>query len=173
MKKLLLLIFTAVLSLNLQAQSIDKTKSIVNFKIGNMKISSVKGTFTNMSGTINFEEADLKNSSFDVCVDASTVNTKNKNRDKTLTEAGFFDVEKYPKICFKSKDIYITPDGFAAKGKLSMHGVTKDEIISFSYKNNHFNGELEVSREAYKIGDSMGNFLISDTAKLEIDCFVK
>ncbi|WP_341227416.1 YceI family protein [uncultured Arcticibacterium sp.] len=173
MKKLLLIIFTAALSLNLQAQSIDKTKSLVKFKIGNMKISSVKGTFSDMSGTIKFDEANLENASFNVCVNAATVSTKNKSRDKTLTEAGFFDVENYPKICFVSNDIFKTPEGYEAKGKLSMHGITKEEIINFTYTDNHFNGELEVSREAYKIGDSMGNFLISDTAKLEIDCFVK
>lgn len=173
MKKLLILIFTAVLSFNLQAQSIDKTKSIVNFKIGNMKISSVKGTFSGMAGTINFNEKDLSNANFDVCVDVETVNTKNEKRDGHLRGPGFFDAEKYPKICFKSNDIYKTPEGYASKGKLSMHGITKDAIINFTYTNKHFVGELEVNREAYKIGDSMGGFLISDTAKLEIDCFLK
>lgn len=173
MKKLLLLLFTTALTFNLNAQGIDSQKSIVNFKIGNMKISSVKGTFSGMKGTIKFNEADLTNASFDVCVDVETVNTKNEKRDGHLKGPGFFDAEKHPKICFKSNDIYKSPEGYEAKGKLTIHGITKDEIINFTYANNHFNGKLEVSREAYKIGDSMGNFLISDTAKLEIDCFVK
>ncbi|MDW7692641.1 YceI family protein [Flammeovirgaceae bacterium SG7u.111] len=57
------------------AQTVDSEKSIVNFKIDNMKINTVEGTFSGMNGNVNFNTNNPANSTFDVRIDASTVNT--------------------------------------------------------------------------------------------------
>lgn len=161
------------LSFNTYAQEINKDKSNVAFSISNMKWKTVDGTFSNMTGKVEFNESKPEEAKFEVCVDASTVNTDNKKRDEHLKSADFFHVEKYPKICFTSSSVTKSKDGYLAKGKLTMHGVTKDVEINFTYKDKKFEGTLDVNRLDYKVGVETGGFTIGETAKLKIVCVVK
>jgi polyisoprenoid-binding protein YceI len=167
---LAILFFT---SLNLVAQEINSKESVVKFSISNMKVRTVDGTFSNMTGKIDFDESKPEDASFDVCIDASTINTDNEKRDKHLKTSDFFDVEKYPKICFKSTSISKSKDGYLAKGKLTMHGVTKDVEINFSYKDKKFEGKLDINRFDYKIGVDTKSVTVGETASLTILCVVK
>ena len=40
---------------------------------------------------------------FRASIDAKSINTRNADRDKDLRSALFFDVDKFPRITFKSK----------------------------------------------------------------------
>jgi len=155
-------------TMSLQAQTIDTQKSAANFTVKNMKWITVEGNFTGMTGDIKFDEADLANSSFNVCVDAATVNTDNDARDKHLRNEDFFDVEKYSNICFASTSISQKGSGFVTKGQLTMHGVTKEVSIPFTYSNGTFKGNLKISRYDYKVGESTGTFMVSENINLEI-----
>ncbi len=168
MKKVLIMVICILPSLLLQAQTLDTQKSKANFEVKNMKWMTVEGHFSGMKGDINFNEADLANSSFNVCVDAATVNTDNNARDKHLRNEDFFHVDKYPTICFTSTSISKTSKGFVTKGSLTMHGVTKGVSINFTYKNGQFVGQLNINRLDYKVGESTGTFMVSDAIKLEI-----
>ncbi|UII29586.1 YceI family protein [Fulvivirga ulvae] len=154
----------------LTAQSINTDNSIVNFEISNMKINAVEGTFKGMSGTIKFDPDNLKLSDFDVCIDASTVNTGNKKRDAHLLTADFFNAEKYPKICFQSTLITRSGHGYEVKGKLTMHGVVKDVTIPFAVSGSQLTGTLKVKRLDYKIGEETGTFMVGDEVDITITC---
>jgi len=148
------------------AQTINNDKSVVNFKISNMKMKTVKGTFSGMKGTVNFTPNNFASSNFDVCIDASTVNTENKKRDDHLRTADFFDTEKYPTICFKSKSITKNADTYLAKGTLTMHGITKEVEIPFTFSNNVLKGTLTVKRLDYKVGESTGEFMVGNEVEM-------
>ncbi len=150
------------------AQSLNSDKSLVNFSIKNMKVRTVEGTFTGMKGEIRFDENDLDKSSFKVSVDAATVNTDNKKRDDHLRNADFFHVEEYPQISFESTSIELTSNGFSTKGMLTMHGVTREVEIPFTFSDNQFVGTLDVNRFDYKIGEDTGTTSVDETATLEI-----
>jgi len=156
-----------------QTQSIDQEKSVVEFKIGAMGFGKAKGTFKNMKGEFNFNKSNLKNSNFEVCVDASTVNTKNKKRDKHLKNEDFFNVEIYPTICFESTSITKLNDTYITKGNLTLHGTTKEIEIPFSFKNNTFTGTIEINRLDYDLGEGTGTFMVSDKVKITITCVVE
>lgn len=170
-KLLLLFILFTISTLN--AQPINKEKSVVEFEIENMYISSVDGTFSGFSGEVDFDTEKIWESKIDVCIDASTVDTGNKKRDKHLRTEDFFHVEKYPKICFTSSNIYNTSTGIVAKGELQMHGVTKTVKIPLTYENKILEGSLNISRYDYNIGNDTGTFTIGEEVEIKIKCVLK
>ena len=157
---------------NVHAQSIDQSASSISFKIGNMKISSVNGSFSGLKGNAAFDPSDPARSKFAVCVDAATVDTGNKKRDKHLRTDDFFDVEKYPAICFASTSVEKAENGFMAKGKLTMHGITKDVEVTFTYGNRTLTGTITVNRLDYGVGPS-GTFMAGDEVEISIVCVMK
>ena len=173
MKRSIFLIASLLVGFIANAQTIDSNNSVVNFGISNMKWKTVEGTFSGMKGTIDFDENNLQNSSFNVCIDAATVNTKNEKRDAHLKNEDFFDVEKYPEICFTSSSIEKSSEGYLTKGTLTMHGVSKPVEINFTYTDNTFVGELTINRFDYKVGEGTNTFMVGEEATLEIICKLK
>ncbi len=169
MKRLLLILFLLV-SISGFTQ-IDTEKSVIKFQISNTAFNTVEGTFTGMTGTVSFDPKNLTNSKFDVCVDASSVNTENEKRDNHLRKEDFFFVEKYPKICFSSAQIVKTTKGYKVTGDLTMHGTTKVVEVPFTYSDKIFIGELTLDRQDYGVGGN--SVLVGDEVELEIVCTLK
>lgn len=154
-------------------QDIDTNTSEVSFKISNLGLNTVKGTFKNMTGTFNFNPADLENSNFDICIEVSTIDTGNNKRDTHLRSEDFFEVEKYPNICFTSISVVKHDGKYLTTGNLTIHGVTKVVEIPFEFTNNTFTGDFELERLDYKIGEDTGTFMVGSTANITITCVVK
>ncbi len=152
----------------LEGQTLNTETSIVNFKIGNMKIRTVKGTFQGLQGRINFDPADLSTASFEVCLDVATVNTGNKKRDEHLLKEDFFFEATYPQICFTSISVEKTATAYLTKGNLTIHGTSKEVLLPFTFDGKTFKGTLEVSRYDYGVGMDTGTFLVSENVELEI-----
>jgi polyisoprenoid-binding protein YceI len=103
---------------------IDPAHSHAQFKVRHMMISNVKGEFTKLSGVVKVD-ADITQSSVEVTADATSISTRDPQRDGHLKSPDFFDVEHYPTITFKSTKITRTDDGLELTGDLIMRGVTK------------------------------------------------
>ena len=120
-----------------------------NWKIGedySIKFSgnNASGIFKGLKGTVNFDDANLASSKFDVTVDVATINTGNGMKNTHAKSDKWFDAEKYPTISFITSSITKTSTGYEAKGSLTMHGVTKDFIMPFSFSKKG-NGAVFVS----------------------------
>jgi polyisoprenoid-binding protein YceI len=103
---------------------IDKTHTGINFSINHF-FSAVTGNFTDYSGTISFDEANLEGSSVSFTIPVSSVNTQDAKRDKHLQSADFFDAKQFPNITFKS-DKFVEKDGeLKVLGDLTIRDVTK------------------------------------------------
>lgn len=150
-------------------QTINTEKSVVEFKIRNMGVRTVTGTFKGMEGNVNFSANNPSASEFEVCIKTATINTENKKRDEHLKGADYFDAEKYPTICFKSSQVSRTSDGYLVKGKLMLHGITKYVEFPFKYTQNVFSGSLKLNRLDYKIGGD-GTFMVGSNVELTITC---
>lgn len=111
------------------------------------------GEFTGLKGTVNFDEKDLANSKFDVTVDVASINTGNGMKNTHAKSDRWFDAEKYPTISFTSSSITKTADGYETKGSLSMHGITKDFTMPFTFADNTFSSNFEVARADFKLDD--------------------
>ena len=106
--------------------NLDPIHSVAEFKVKHMMISSVKGQFTGITGVLTLDENDITCSRVDATIDASTINTREAQRDVHLKSADFFDVEQFPKLGFKSTQVKRTGhDELTATGDLTIHGVTR------------------------------------------------
>jgi polyisoprenoid-binding protein YceI len=115
----------------------------------------IQGVFTGLKAVVNFDEKDLATSGFEASVDVSTFNTGNGMMNTHAKSEQWFDAEKNPTVSFKSSSIAKTATGYEAKGKLSMHGISKDFTIPFTFEKTAtgglFKSTFEVNRLAYEI----------------------
>lgn len=161
------------LASSVTAQVIDTRESQVEFTIGNLGVKTVKGTFSGMKGQVRFDTASLSSSYFDVCIDASTVNTGIRKRDEHLKNKDFFDVNNYPVICFKSGYIVKMRESYITRGKLTMHGITREVTIPFIFTGHMLKGTFSLKRLDYDIGSTTGTLLVSDEVEITITCILK
>ena len=150
--------------------------SKVRFVIKNFGINT-GGTFEGLAGIITFDPANLANASFNVTVDAKTVDTDLEARDNHLRKEEYFDVEKYPKVSFKSTKITTTnKDGYLFMfGVITIKNISKE--ISFPFKQTSkdggilFDGEFKLNRLDFGVGGK--SFSMSDELNVELSIFAK
>jgi polyisoprenoid-binding protein YceI len=105
---------------------IDPTHSSVHFSVRHMMVSNVRGEFAKVTGTIRFDAGNPTASTVEATIDASSINTRDSQRDAHLKSAEFLDVEKFPTLSFYSKQVEPNHDGGRVKGDLTVHGVTRE-----------------------------------------------
>ncbi len=112
---------------------IDTVHSNVGFKVRHL-VSKTSGEFTDFDGTIVADFGNLGASSVKFTIQTASIDTKNEKRDGHLRSADFFDAEKYPEITFTSSKITkIDGDSYAVTGTLTMHGVSKEVILTVDF----------------------------------------
>lgn len=161
---------------------IDKAHSEAAFQVRHL-ISKVRGRFSDLSGTIAFDEGQPERSVVDVAIQASSIDTGTNDRDAHLRSDDFFAVEKFPLITFRS--VSIAPKGQAAfdvTGDLKVRGVTRQVVIPVSYlgaatdpwgnQKIAFEGELTLNRKDYGLNWNAaletGGFLVGDEVKVSL-----
>ena len=109
---------------------IDPVHSLVEFAVRHLMVTTFKGCFTGVTGTIVLDEVDLSHSRVEVSIDAASVDTRNEQRDAHLRSDDFFEVATYPQIIFESWGVE-PEDGERAKvsGDLTIHGVTRLAVL--------------------------------------------
>lgn len=121
------------LSLAVETYKIDGAHSAAIFSVKHLGISTVRGRFTDVSGTIEFDPQAPEKSSVVAVIKASSITTDNATRDKHLNSPDFFDTAKYPEITFKSTSVrHESGENYVAVGNLTMKDVTKQVEIPFT-----------------------------------------
>jgi polyisoprenoid-binding protein YceI len=109
---------------------IDPAHTEVEFAVKHMMISTVKGRFAEVSGTIDLDEADLSGSSVEVEIDVASIDTRQGQRDEHLRSADFFDVENHPKLTFRSRRVEVEGVGhFRIVGDLTIRDQTREVVL--------------------------------------------
>ena len=122
---LAVLALAALPALAQDTYKIDPVHSEVSFKVGHL-LAKVSGRFTKFEGRIQVDTTDIRRSSVEVTIDATSLTTDNEARDKHLKSADFFDVAKYPTLTFKSTAVKEVAKGkLEITGDFTLHGVTK------------------------------------------------
>lgn len=129
---LLLSLFLVNAVFSADKYALDPVHSSIGFSIRHLVINSVKGKFTEFTGTLLYDEGDITKSSVNVTIKAASINTGTPNRDKDLRSANFLDAEKFPELTFQSQRIEKRGDGYVAVGTLTMHGVSKEISLPFT-----------------------------------------
>ncbi len=114
------------------AWEIDRAHSAVNFTINHF-FTPVDGTFADYDATVHFNPENLDESSIEVTIPVSSVDTRNERRDGHLLSEDFFNAEEWPSIRFVSHSIESRGDNnFVAIGEMTIRDVTKEFELPFT-----------------------------------------
>jgi polyisoprenoid-binding protein YceI len=119
---------------------LDPAHSSAQFAVRHMGISTVRGTFTKLSGTARYEPADSKNDSVEVTIETASVDSRVEMRDNDLRSDHFFDVQKYPTMTFRSTKLESAgTDKLKITGDLTIRGITKPVTLDVEGPSKPFN----------------------------------
>src|SRR5260370_40980134 len=82
---------------------LDPAHSSAHFSVRHIMISNVRGEFTKVTGTVNFDPDNLHASSVEAAIDAGSIRRRHEQRDAHLKSPDFRDLEHYPEIRVRSK----------------------------------------------------------------------
>jgi polyisoprenoid-binding protein YceI len=111
---------------------VDPVHTTIAFAVRHMGVSTVRGRFGDVKGSIIYDPDNIASSGVEVTIQSASISTNNEKRDSDLRSDQFLDVEKFPVITFKSRKVQKSEDGFVAIGDLTIHGVTKEVSIPFT-----------------------------------------
>ncbi len=156
--------------------TIDPFRSYLSFSIGFMKVKTVEGTFHDYSGTIMYAEQDVARSTVSAVVEAESIFTGVRARDRHLRTSDFFDTDRYPHIAFRSTRIQPRSEGWDMAGTLTLHGQSREVTIrcqpepaAGGGERLSFRGELQLRRRDYGvIGNFWGNQVLGDEVTVEL-----
>ncbi|MFF0779657.1 YceI family protein [Streptomyces sp. NPDC003720] len=162
----------------------DPPHTAIRFIAKHVGMAHVHGRFTRFTGGIRVTP-DVTDSQVSVRIDASSIATGNKTRDKHLRSADFLDVERYPYIDFTSnRFVYRGGSRWTLNGTLTMHGTSRSVGLDTTYLgtvNGGYEQELrcaalakaELHREDFTLNwRSMlarGIAVVGPTVQLELD----
>ncbi len=147
-------------------------------------VSTVKGEFTDYTGTIQFDKADLSAFAAEVTIQSASIDTRNQERDKHLKSGDFLDAEKFPEIIFQGKKLELVEgDDYMLTGDLTIRGVTKEISIPvtiagpvnspFGTKVIGFAGETKINRQDFGVSWNKaldtGGYVVSDEVKILVN----
>ena len=117
---------------------LDPTHSSVEFAIKHMMMTTVRGRFKNMRGTLTADEEHPEGCCVEVEFDVASIDTGVADRDAHLRSADFFDAERYPKITFKSRRVEGSfaqeGDHFRVTGDLVIRDTTMEVVLDCEYE---------------------------------------
>ena len=172
-------LLTAAASAQTQTWNIDTPHSAAQFSVRHLGISTVRGAFTKVSGTVQYDAANPGKTVIDATIDASSIDTRVEMRDNDLKGANYFDVAKFPSITFKSKKVEVPSAGkLKVTGDLTMHGVTKEVVLDVDgpsaavkdpWGNNRVGVSASTKLNRQDFGVSGGSPMVGDDIPITID----
>src|SRR6476661_4425904 len=151
--------------------TLDASHSTVEFVAKHMMITTVKGRFADVTGTIVADEANFTDSSVEVTMQAESLDTRTGERDAHLRSPDFLDVDHYPTITFKSTSIRditkpITLDvEFGGEGKDPWGGTRASFSAHGKFDRRDYGLTWNVALET-------GGILVSNEVKINIEAQV-
>jgi polyisoprenoid-binding protein YceI len=110
---------------------IDPAHTTVEFSVRHMMVTTVKGQFQKVKGTVELDEKDATKSTVEASIETASIDTREAKRDGHLKSADFFDAAKFSTITFKSTKIEKAGKGkFKVTGDLTMHGISKPLVLT-------------------------------------------
>jgi polyisoprenoid-binding protein YceI len=160
------------------AYSVDAEHSRVEF-VGVQAGADFKGVFHKFTAAVAFAPDALENSDFDVQIDLNSVDSMDKDRDKTIRGPDIFDVAHQPSAHYLAKSFAKSAAGYTATGTLTLHGVTKPLPIDFQFTKTATGATLEGSAKLKRLdfgvgqGDWKSTEWVGDAVKISFSLVLK
>jgi polyisoprenoid-binding protein YceI len=151
MKAVLALAMCGALHAQAVHWKIDPLHSSAQFSVKHLMISTVRGQFGGVKGTIVYDPKNPAAATVEATIDCSTVNTGEPKRDADLKTAEFFDVKNYPVMKFKSKRVEVEGSGkLRLTGDLTINAITREVMLDLDAPS----AEIKDAQGRVKIGVS-------------------
>jgi polyisoprenoid-binding protein YceI len=126
------LLMTGAMTSHAAEYNIDGAHSDVVFKVRHMGISTVTGSFAEVSGSFNVDPKNVAATTGSAVVKVASINTNNAKRDGHLKSDDFFNAEQFPEIKFVSKsvrNVNLADSTADLVGDLTIRDVTKEIVL--------------------------------------------
>jgi len=163
---------------------IDASHSNIEFSVKHMMVTSTKGRFSGVTGTVVIPESGVADASVDVSIDADTVDTRDAKRDEHLRSNDFFGSGDHPQIVFRSTRIAANGgDEMKIHGDLTIKGTTKPVVLDAEFHGEGMNpwgmtvagysAATRINREDFGVtwnaALEAGGVLVSNEVKVNLD----
>ena len=114
--------------------ALDKPHTQIKFSVNRGGWSRVAGWFEKFDGAINFDQANVANSSVEATISTASINTGFAKRDAHLRSPDFFNAKEFPNMTFKSTKVEKTGAKTGKMmGNLTLLGVTKPVTLEVTF----------------------------------------
>ena len=182
-KSLITLSLLALPGLFADEYKIDGSHSKAGFAVKHLMVSTVRGDFSKVSGTIVYDEKNPAATKVNATIDVTAVNTNEPKRDEHLKGPDFFEVENHPKLTFTSTSVEPKGDDYVVTGDLSIKGTTKSVVLDLEFNGVHpdpwggtragFSAETEISRKEFGVDFEIpmdgGGVVVGDKIKVLLE----
>jgi polyisoprenoid-binding protein YceI len=168
--------------------AIDPAHSSLEFAVKHMMVSTVKGRFHGVEGTLRIDEAHPGASVIEAAVDVASVDTGVDQRDAHLRSDDFFNAERFPRISFRSTKIERAEHAPTWKltGDLTIRDVTRSVVLDVEEDGRGldamgkdragFTAETKISRKDFGVNWNglieTGGVVVGDTVKVTLNVAV-
>ena len=163
--------------------TIDPTHTRLGFSARHAMVTTVRGQFTDFSGTAHIDSADPAASRVELTIQTASIDTGVADRDGHLRSADFFDADNNKEITFVSTKVERDGADWAITGDLTIKDVTKPVTIEFEQTGSArdpfgnlrvgFEGAASINRKDWDLtwnaALETGGVLVSEKIKLEFD----
>lgn len=164
---------------------IDNPHSYVGFAIKHMMFTTVRGQFRDYRASIDLNSNDLTRSRFAGEIEVASIDTREPKRDEHLRSPEFFDVERFPTICYQSGRIEaLSGNRFRVYGTLTIRGISQEVVVEGNYAGGPYKDPAGVMRTGFSatgivhrrdyglnwnIGLETGGVLVGEDVTLQLD----
>jgi polyisoprenoid-binding protein YceI len=169
------------------AWSIDAAHTDILFSAKHMMVTTVRGKFHDVEGTLLLDENDPTHSSGEIRIAAASLNTGSAPRDAHLRSADFFDAEQHPSITFRSTSIeHVSGDDYRVTGDLTIRETTRPATFEATFlgfyagmnggRRAAISARTQINRKAWGLGWNValeaGGWLVGEDVTIEIEVAV-
>ncbi len=162
---------------------LDPDHTRLGFVARHAMVTKVRGSFKDFDGKVTIDAEDPSQSSVELQIKTTSLDTGQEQRDAHLRSPDFFDVENHPEMLFQSTAVEGNGDKFTVKGDLTIRDVTNPVELDLEYAGSAkdpfgnlragFEGGGEINRKDWNLEWNAalenGGWLVSDKIKFEFD----
>jgi polyisoprenoid-binding protein YceI len=164
--------------------TIDPSHSRIGFVARHAMVTKVRGGFNDFAGTFTIDGANPSASTAELTIEATSIDTRNADRDAHLKSNDFFAMDTYPQLRFVSTTIeQLSDSDYRVTGELTLRGVTHPVTIDLEYAGAAidpwgnlrvgFEGSTVVNRKDWGVNWNTaleaGGVLVSEKVTLEFE----
>jgi polyisoprenoid-binding protein YceI len=164
--------------------TLDPSHTQLGFAARHAMVTTVRGGFHDVAGTLHLDAEDPTRSAAEVTVQAASIDSGVADRDAHLRSGDFLDVEKFPTLSFRSTSARESGDDeYVLSGDLTIRDVTRPVELKISHLGAAsdpfgnlragFEGSTVISRKdfglTWNVALETGGFLVGDKIKITLD----